>query len=65
MNSVALEAKIAEATKRYMADTWRLDVDAFKTTQNHAWVGLASRILQVQGVAVTKGRKHGNKETTT
>jgi hypothetical protein len=46
MNPQTLESTIAAATKNFVRDNWRLDVSTFESTQNRAWVGLASRIVQ-------------------
>jgi hypothetical protein len=59
----SLETEVAEATKRYVREQWRLDVSTFGRTQNAAWVQLAGRILgrpgatmPVKGFQVRRGR---------
>ena len=52
MNSATLETEIAEATKHYLRNQWRLDVSAFKQTKNRAWVHLAGRILEKPGAVM-------------
>jgi hypothetical protein len=52
MSTALLEAKIAEAAKAYMHEKYRLDTEAFKSTKNRAWVGLAGRILEKPGATM-------------
>lgn len=52
MNPTPVESEIADATKRYVARKWRLDVSTFSSTQNRAWVRLAARILDRPGATM-------------
>jgi hypothetical protein len=52
MDSKALQIEIAEATKRYVREQWKLDVSTFGRTQDAAWVQLAGRILDRPGATM-------------
>ena len=47
-----IETEIAEATRRYVAQEWRLDVSTFGRTQNRAWLRLAGRMLDRPGATM-------------
>jgi hypothetical protein len=49
ISPTVLESEIAQATKRYVQQEWRLDVATFGRTRERAWVRLAGRILDRPG----------------
>lgn len=52
MEHEALQTEIAEATKRYVREQWRLDIATFGRTQDRAWAHLAGRILDRPGAVM-------------